>query len=341
MPGQTSTFCPVGAAATLISEMKTSVSVLINNFNYARFLDRAIESVLAQTAPVDEIIVVDDGSTDNSREVLQRWAARDARIQPIFQANGGQLSCFNAGFVRSTGDIVCFLDADDEYYPGHIERLLGVYQARPEIDFVFCRCKPVSADGGDANNITLPWEVKAGDFDYGLTFCRATFQCEWLGSPTSAISVRRKLLGRILPCPLESQWRMHADNVLVFGAAAFWGRKYYLATAGVRYHLHGGNHWFGVVENIAVKLSYEFALTNLLHHYNPGFPSSRYEARGFSQLLYQEFTSIPEPGRAEYQLYQKLIRKFGRRRRLKFRFKLWERWRKILRRRRATPVKPG
>lgn len=311
--------------------MKTSV--LINNFNYARFLDRALTSVLAQTVRVDEIIVVDDGSTDNSREILERWAARDTRIQVICKPNGGQLSSFNAGFVRSTGDIICFLDADDEYYPGHIERLLAVYAVRPEVDFIFCKCDPVNAAGEVAADVKLPWKYKPADFDYGMTFCRAYFQYEWLGSPTSGLSARRKLLGRIFPCPLEPQWRMHADNVIVFGAAALWGRKYYLATPGVRYHLHGSNHWFGVKENVAAKMHYEFALTNLLHYFNPGFPSSRFKARGFSHLIYQEFASIPEPGPDEYRLYQKLIRQFGRTRRFKFRFKLWERWRKILRRR--------
>src|SRR5437764_1069566 len=86
------------------------VSVIINNYNYGRFLAEAIESALSQTLPATEVIVVDDGSTDNSPEVIGRY---EGRIRSIMKSNGGQASALNAGFGASSGDVVIFLDADD------------------------------------------------------------------------------------------------------------------------------------------------------------------------------------------------------------------------------------
>src|SRR5687768_5034795 len=86
------------------------VSVVINNYNYGRYLGPAIDSALQQSYPCVEVIVVDDGSTDHSRAVI---AGYGHRIIPIYKANGGQASALNAGYEESQGEIVIFLDADD------------------------------------------------------------------------------------------------------------------------------------------------------------------------------------------------------------------------------------
>src|SRR5512140_2792158 len=96
------------------------VSIIITNYNYGRFLASAIESALRQRYPAIEVIVVDDGSTDNSREVMGCY---EKRIVPVFKQNGGQASSMNAGFSQSHGEIVIFLDADDMLLPGTVERV--------------------------------------------------------------------------------------------------------------------------------------------------------------------------------------------------------------------------
>ena len=90
------------------------VSVIIGNYNYGRFISEAIESALNQTYKNFELIVVDDGSTDNSREIIESYGDK---LTAIFQENGGQGRAFNAGFAVSKGEIICFLDSDDYYYP--------------------------------------------------------------------------------------------------------------------------------------------------------------------------------------------------------------------------------
>src|SRR5262245_23561615 len=94
-------------------------SIVINNYNYGRFLAGAIDSALGQTYAGTEVVVVDDGSTDESREVLARYAGR---VVPVLQANGGQAAAFNAGFAACAGQVVLFLDADDLLLPTAVER---------------------------------------------------------------------------------------------------------------------------------------------------------------------------------------------------------------------------
>jgi glycosyltransferase involved in cell wall biosynthesis len=90
------------------------VSIIIPNYNYGRFIGEAIDSALAQTHPLVEVIVVDDGSTDNSRAVIESYGQR---VTAIFQANAGQTKACEAGFDRSHHPIVIFLDADDRLVP--------------------------------------------------------------------------------------------------------------------------------------------------------------------------------------------------------------------------------
>jgi glycosyltransferase involved in cell wall biosynthesis len=97
-------------------------SVIVNNHNYARWLGEAIDSALAQTHGNVEVVVVDDGSTDDSREVISVYGKR---IVPVLQPNQGQAAAINSGFVASRGDPVLFLDADDVLLETAVERAAG------------------------------------------------------------------------------------------------------------------------------------------------------------------------------------------------------------------------
>src|SRR5262245_12737070 len=99
-------------------------SIIIDNYNYGRFLREAIDSALGQTYPHTEVIVVDDGSTDDSREVI---ASYGDRIIALLKENGGQASAFNRGFAVSRGEIVCFLDADDTLLPTAMEQAVALF----------------------------------------------------------------------------------------------------------------------------------------------------------------------------------------------------------------------
>ena len=100
------------------------VSIIISNYNYARFLKQAVDSALGQTHPEVEVIVVDDGSTDNSREIIAQYGER---VVPVFKANGGMISALNAAFPLNHGEVICFLDADDALLPEAMEKVVPLF----------------------------------------------------------------------------------------------------------------------------------------------------------------------------------------------------------------------
>lgn len=119
------------------------VSVVIPCYNYAHFLSESIESVLAQTYPEIEAIVVDDGSTDNTTEVVARYP--DVRC--VRQENRGLAEARNAGFRASGGGYVVFLDADDRLTPNAVEAHLRCFAKHPEAGFVVGDIDLIAGDG--------------------------------------------------------------------------------------------------------------------------------------------------------------------------------------------------
>ncbi len=115
------------------------VSIVVNNYNYARFLPRCVGSALAQTYPHVEVVVVDDASTDGSQQIIQSFAQR---VTPVLKVvNAGHGAAFNSGFAASRGEIVIFLDADDHLYPQAVEILVpkfapGVAKVQYRLDLV-------------------------------------------------------------------------------------------------------------------------------------------------------------------------------------------------------------
>ena len=112
-----------------------TVSVVIPTYNCSRFVGDAIESVLAQTRVPDQIIVVNDGSTDDTAAVVQQY--RDGRIVYIEQANGGIAAARNRGLSIATGDYIGFLDADDCWLPSMLERQLALLERQPDVICTF------------------------------------------------------------------------------------------------------------------------------------------------------------------------------------------------------------
>lgn len=113
--------------------MNARFSIIIPAYNQARYLASSIESALAQTTSACEVIVVNDGSTDDTAALLERFGDR---IRVVTQANAGLSAARNAGFRNARGDFLLFLDADDLLMPDAIEKLMVVLSSRPDIDLV-------------------------------------------------------------------------------------------------------------------------------------------------------------------------------------------------------------
>lgn len=200
--------------------MNTSplVSILINNYNYGHFLVDAIESALSQTYDRVEVIVVDDGSTDNSGAIMQQYGER---IIPVFKPNGGQASAFNAGFAASQGDLICFLDADDYCHADKASRLVDLLQQHAQAGWIFHELTDVDRAGQ-----MLKLHRAPGITDFQVTDYRPHLLT---GQPiatifpaTSGLCFTRQVLQQLLPMP--PQLLISADNYLRLSAASIaWG----------------------------------------------------------------------------------------------------------------------
>jgi glycosyltransferase involved in cell wall biosynthesis len=209
------------------------VSIIVNNYNYGHFLSEAIDSALAQTYTATEVIVVDDGSTDDSAEII---AGYGEQIIPVLKENGGQASAFNAGFAKSRGDVICFLDADDYLFPQTIERVLKVWE--PGVAKVQYRLKMVDAVGNPMG-FYPPLSAAMDNREEVLSTLlkRGTYVCP----VTSGNSFSRAALGQILPVP-EEGFRLSADGYLQL-MVPFCGEVRSIHEALAAYRIHGNNLW--------------------------------------------------------------------------------------------------
>jgi glycosyltransferase involved in cell wall biosynthesis len=113
------------------------VSVIIPVYNGRTYVERALDSVLSQSHPAVEALVVDDGSTDGTGELLAARATHDARVRVVTRPNGGLAAARNTGLEHARGDYLAFLDADDWLLPHKLELQLDVLQAHPDAGLVY------------------------------------------------------------------------------------------------------------------------------------------------------------------------------------------------------------
>lgn len=215
------------------------LSVIIDNYNYKRYLIDAIESVLGQTRLPDEIIVVDDGSTDGSKELLKAKYGHNSLIKLVLKIkNEGQLSSFNAGFAESTGDIIFFLDSDDCYRSDYLEKAEKFYIGYPDCDFLCCNLQKFGKENGIYRNPFV-------GVDLGYSRYLTKIKRFFIGQPTSGNSVKREILLRFMPIPHVADWKVCADKCLVCGASWAGARKYCYSEALVLYRVHQKNSFYG------------------------------------------------------------------------------------------------
>jgi len=223
----TSTKDTVSATAPL-------VSVIIANYNYGRFLAEAIESVLGQTYRNFELIVVDDGSIDNSREVIESYGDR---LIAIFQENAGHGAAMNTGIARSKGEIICLLDSDDYFHREKLFKVVAGFLDHPEwvqishlrmsIDregLHIGRYDPKIYSQGDVRSLLLRW----GRYGWAIT---------------SALTYRRSALQHVLPIPAKQypEEKVFADTYLT-ATIPFYGEVGCINEILMFYRLHGTNN---------------------------------------------------------------------------------------------------
>ncbi|MGH1395647.1 MAG: glycosyltransferase family 2 protein [Trichormus sp.] len=212
------------------------VSVIISNYNYARYLPKTINSVLSQTYSNIELIIVDDGSLDDSRDVItQIQATHPDKIKTIFQANQGQGGAFNAGFEATSGEIIAFLDADDVWHSHKIQRIVEIFQTSDVVG-VMHHLDIIDGDDNKINHASTQGPKLSEDL---ATVVLNTGNA-WCFPPTSGLSYRREALEKVFPIdPIK--WRIWADGCIIY-CTAFLGKIKTLHENLGSYRIHGANN---------------------------------------------------------------------------------------------------
>jgi glycosyltransferase involved in cell wall biosynthesis len=228
-PTAASAALPGGDPASVRDHAAPSLSVVIPNYNYASFVGDAIESALNVDWPAVEVIVVDDGSTDESRSVIERYTAR---VTTIFQRNSGQREACNAGFARSHGDVVIFLDSDDLLDPTLMSELARVWHGG--VSKVQFQMKIIDA-AGHPTGAFLP--------QFGVTPSAERIR-KWARSaasyptpPGSGNAYARTFLEQIFPLAGSETF----SDSYCLAAAPYLGDVVTIAKPLVSYRVHGRN----------------------------------------------------------------------------------------------------
>ncbi|MGB6297661.1 MAG: glycosyltransferase [Rivularia sp. (in: cyanobacteria)] len=211
------------------------ISILIPNYNYARYIAEALDSVLEQTYPHFEAIVCDDGSKDNSCDIIESYVRKDSRIKLIKKENGGVANALNVAYSNSKGQIICILDADDIWMNNKLEKILELYTSDSQCGFAIHNVIEIDGQGNfikttpKYNHLASGWmgqvSLKNGGFVYDIP-------------PASALSIRREIAEKIFP--LNEAFTRNADS-LIFRFAPFITVIGAEKEALSKFRLHGSN----------------------------------------------------------------------------------------------------
>lgn len=207
------------------------VSIIITSYNYGAFLGEAIDSALGQTHTDTEVIVVDDGSRDNSAEIINGYGDR---IIPVFRENGGQCASFNTGFELCHGDVVILLDADDILTPSAVARQVEHFQD-PDVVKSCGFMEIIDADGNRSGDLLPSSLGSSGDYlEINLQNGPNIYQSSF----TSCNAWSRSFLEKIMPLPENDL--LGSDGYLTAIEWLF-GRIAFIHEAIALYRFHGDN----------------------------------------------------------------------------------------------------
>ena len=203
------------------------VSVVINNYNYADYVGQAIESVLAQTGADVECVVVDDGSTDESRTIIGGYAG----VKQVYKSNGGQLSAVQAGVAQASGDIIVCLDSDDFLHPQACREIVRAW--RPDLSLLQYGLEKID-NAGRGIGVYPNEPFLSGDH---LRFLRKYGYIP--SSPMSGNAFSKRYLTELFSVTPPGE-RMAADGYLIY-CAPLYGKVGAIERNLGCYRVHGRN----------------------------------------------------------------------------------------------------
>lgn len=261
-----------GAPSAEVGKPSATVSVLTAAHNVERYIGEAIESVLRQTFREFEYIIVDDGSTDRTLELIYRHSLNDDRIRVVGAEHGGVANARNLGLRQASGEFIAFLDGDDRWHPDFLTRQLATLSSLgPEFAGIFARSIVISETG---RRYAVRWQ-RAGRYDFDDMLVQACPpRCG------SSLLIRKTCFDRVGefttehgPGDLNMWLRIQRDS----GMPYFWGNPAYLLDLRVRRNSISRNH--EVTFQRRDLLAKEFAPS--LRRYPPGMAYVRFAVFAF------------------------------------------------------------
>lgn len=247
----------------------TTVSVIIPTFNRSGFLRMAIQSVARQTYQDWECIIVDDGSTDNTREIVDGLARQDGRMKYFFKENGGQGSARNLGLEKARGEFIAFLDSDDEWLPEKLERQITLLLKNPKFDF--CYTADIILDEKTGRRAVKRWN-HVGDLSFvklagiAVSVPSSHLYKKEVFQQVGLFDTDRCLIGLE-----DNDWSLRGHYL----------RGYYLDEALTIYRLHGGQITQG---NINERIERQIAGLSYVLEKNSAVIAKNKKALAFRQL---------------------------------------------------------
>ena len=214
----------------MLSTPQRKATIIISSYNYDRYLAQAIDSALRLDWPDIEVIVIDDGSTDSSPELIRSYGDQ---ITPIFQANSGRVHACNVGFAEAKGEVVVFLDSDDVLHPDLLKEASLLWS--PQVSKVQCQMAVIDANGAFTGQIMPSFAVSP----------TAELIRQWCGSTSSYPTpfgsgnvYAKSFLDQIFPLD-PNAW--DSSDSCCLAAAPFFGDVKTIISPLVKYRVHGRN----------------------------------------------------------------------------------------------------
>ena len=216
-------------------ELKPLVSVLVNNYNYGKYIKFCIDSVLNQTYENTEIIVYDDGSTDNSLQILNEYKNK---IKVISNKNFGQYPSFNQAnainesFKVSKGEIICLLDSDDGFVKDKIEIIVSAFLSNPDLSLVQNLSYKI-----DENDTIKKEKTFIKNISNQKEYIYKTHNLLDLFAQTSSLSFKRTYLEQVLPI-YPDQFKLVWPDVRLSRFSIFYGKTHTIFQPLTLYRIH-------------------------------------------------------------------------------------------------------
>jgi glycosyltransferase involved in cell wall biosynthesis len=212
------------------------VSVLINNYNYAQYLDECINSILNQTYPYIEVIFYDDKSKDNSINVAEKYADKIKIIkgnEKFDYPSFNQGNAINKAFQMANGEVICLLDSDDYFELTKVEKVVNIFKNNLDVVLVQHALYETCND-----KITNKYDNAIYNADYNNLYQKYRYTSFY--NPTSALSFRRNYFKMMLPLKVDDYWRVWPD-VRLARPAPYFGRVYSINKCLGYYRKHNLN----------------------------------------------------------------------------------------------------